>query len=141
VKVATEADDRAVGEGPDRPMTRAISVLLLVGVGVSAAILVVGLALLATTGQTGYHEPLRPTDLRVRTSPAPFPTTIGGVVRGATALTPFAVIELGILLLIATPVLRVATSAVLFLLEGDRRFALITLVVLLLLLLSLFGLG
>ena len=50
-------------------------------------------------------------------------------------------IELGILLLIATPVLRVATSAALFLLEGDRRFALIALVVLLLLLLSLFGLG
>jgi len=51
------------------------------------------------------------------------------------------VIELGLLLLVATPVPRGATAAAPFLLEGDRRFAVIALVALLLLLLSLFGLG
>jgi uncharacterized membrane protein len=51
------------------------------------------------------------------------------------------VIELGLSLLVATPVPRGATAAAPFLPEGDRRLALIALGVLLLLLLSLFGLG
>jgi uncharacterized membrane protein len=49
---------------------------------------------------------------------------------------------LGILLLIATPVVRVAISVVLFAVQRDRRYVLITAVVLALLLTSLMsGLG
>lgn len=42
----------------------------------------------------------------------------------------FAFIELGVLLLILTPILRVASSTVMFALERDWTYALITLVVL-----------
>jgi uncharacterized membrane protein len=42
----------------------------------------------------------------------------------------------GVLILIATPIMRVALSVVVFVLEGDRRFVAITSTVLLLLLLS-----
>jgi uncharacterized membrane protein len=50
-----------------------------------------------------------------------------------------AIIEIGLLLLIATPVLRVAFSLVAFSLEKDRLYAALTLIVLVILLLSLFG--
>lgn len=50
-----------------------------------------------------------------------------------------AIIEIGLLLLIATPVLRVAFSLVAFALEKDRLYVALTLVVLVILLLSLFG--
>jgi uncharacterized membrane protein len=57
-----------------------------------------------------------------------------------TALEGQAVVTLGLLLLIATPVLRVAISMFLFIYQRDWTYALITLAVLSLLLLS-FGLG
>lgn len=50
-------------------------------------------------------------------------------------------IELGLLLLIATPVARVALSVVLFLLEGDRLYVLLTLAVLAILVYSLWFSG
>jgi uncharacterized protein len=51
------------------------------------------------------------------------------------------VITLGLLLLIATPVVRVAVSVIAFVVECDRKFVVITLVVLLLLLFSIFYVG
>jgi uncharacterized membrane protein len=51
-----------------------------------------------------------------------------------------AIVMLGLLLLIATPVARVALSVVAFALEGDRLYVAVTIVVLTLLLLS-FALG
>ncbi len=68
-------------------------------------------------------------------------TRLGDVLRGVSALRPFAVIELGVLLLIATPIMRVAASVLLFFQEGDRVYTAITLAVLLILLWSLFGLS
>jgi uncharacterized membrane protein len=50
-----------------------------------------------------------------------------------------AIIEIGLLLLIATPVLRVAFSMVAFALEKDRLYVMLTLIVLVILLLSLLG--
>lgn len=65
------------------------------------------------------------------------PTDFGGVPAGLLALRPEAIAQLGLLVLIATPVLRVATSVVVFLLEGDGLYAAVTLVVLGILLASL----
>jgi uncharacterized protein len=56
-------------------------------------------------------------------------------------LRPQAVIALGLLLLIATPVIRVAVSIIAFLAEHDWRFVVITLLVLLILLFSIFYVG
>lgn len=61
------------------------------------------------------------------------------IVRDAIRLDGRAVIQLGILLLIATPVVRVAFSVVAFWLERDRIYVPVTLVVLGILLYSLFG--
>ena len=50
-----------------------------------------------------------------------------------------AIIEIGLLLLIATPVMRVVFSMIAFALEKDRLYVALTLIVLVILLLSLFG--
>lgn len=65
--------------------------------------------------------------------------TVSGVVKDAFALRSEAVIQLGLLLLILTPVARVALSVVSFTLQGDRMYVIITLIVLGVLLFSLFG--
>ena len=69
-------------------------------------------------------------------------TALSGVLpllRGAAHLDSRAIIQLGILLLIATPVVRVAFSVVAFWLQRDRIYVAFTLVVLGILLYSLFG--
>lgn len=126
---------------PDAPMTRAISLLLVIGVGLSALVLALGLALVMATGQTGYHTTADMTLILAREGTVAFPRDIGGVLQGAVELRPFAVIELGALLLIATPVLRVAASVLLFFLERDYLYTGITLVVLALLMFSMFWVG
>jgi len=122
-------------------MADLISILLLVGVAVSAVVLAFGLLLLIVTGRSGYHDAVTVQLLLAREGAVTFPRTLGGVLQGTLALKPFAVIELGALLLIATPVLRVAASVVLFAAEKDRLYTWITLVVLVLLLGSIFLIG
>jgi uncharacterized membrane protein len=61
------------------------------------------------------------------------------IVHGALGMSGQAIIQLGLLLLIATPVARVLFSAIAFAIEGDYMYVVITLVVLAILLYSLFG--
>ena len=65
--------------------------------------------------------------------------TVHGLVRYAFSGYALGVIQLGLLLLIATPIARVAFSAVAFALEGDKMYVVFTLIVLAVLLYSLFG--
>lgn len=103
-----------------------IGLSLRIGVLLSSGVILLGLALVFATGGTGYP-------------PGAYPVGVGAVLRGAASLRPFAVIELGLLLLIATPVFRVAASLVAFVLERDTPYVLITACVLLMLLLGLFA--
>jgi uncharacterized membrane protein len=65
--------------------------------------------------------------------------SVKGVVSGALALRSRWVIQFGLLLLIATPVARVALSLIAFAQQRDRTYVVITAIVLGLLLFSLFG--
>jgi uncharacterized membrane protein len=58
------------------------------------------------------------------------------VVRGIQHSQGRAIVTLGLLLLVATPVLRVAVSVIAFVYQRDRTFVVITSVVLLLLITS-----
>jgi uncharacterized protein len=100
------------------------------GVLLSAAVIVVGLIMMAL-----QPDKFAPQRLLL------FPQTFSQVWTGLLALRPQAVITLGLLLLIATPVVRVAVSIVAFAVEHDRRFVVITAVVLLILLFSIFYVG
>jgi len=65
--------------------------------------------------------------------------TVHGVVRYAFSGNAMGIMQLGLLLLIATPIARVISSAAVFAVEGDRMYLVFTLLVLAVLLYSLFG--
>lgn len=100
------------------------------GVLLSAAVILLGVILL----------PFRPGGFSAQRL-LTFPQNLGAVWSGLLTLQPQAVITLGLLLLIATPVMRVAVSTAVFLIEKDRKFVLITLLVLAILLFSMFVVG
>jgi uncharacterized membrane protein len=115
-----------------------LSHLLRGGVVVSLFVIVTGTAL------SFVHHPQyvsSPAELSRLTRPgAAFPHTLGEVAAGVRDLRGQAIATVGLLLLVATPVLRVAVSIFAFVYERDPAFVLITSVVLCLLLLS-FWLG
>lgn len=56
--------------------------------------------------------------------------SMDGVIHDALALDSAGIIQLGLLLLILTPIARVVFSAIGFVMEGDRMYLVITLIVL-----------
>ena len=116
-------------------MERLVSTILRVGILLGTALIVVGIVLLAHTGQTGYgaippHGLAALLKFTVPGSPGHFPTAPVQVVRDAWGGKPYAIIELGLLALIATPTLRVALSVGFFAAERDRLYMVVTLLVL-----------
>jgi uncharacterized membrane protein len=65
--------------------------------------------------------------------------SVHGIIPTALSGDPRGIIQLGLLLLIATPIARVMFSAVVFGIDGDRMYVGFTLLVLAVLLYSLFG--
>lgn len=117
----------------DEEVAIAVGRLLRAGVGTAAAVTALGGVLYLWRqggGQVEYHA--------FRGAP-PGIGTLDGILRGVAGLDPLAVIQFGLMLLIATPVARVALSLVGFLKERDRQYQAITLLVLGILLASLFG--
>jgi uncharacterized membrane protein len=115
----------------DRQVEISIAVLLRTGVFLAAAVVLIGgIFYLAHSGNMRSHYHVfhgEPSDLR---SP-------GGVVLEALTGRPDAIIELGLLLLILTPIARVMFSVVAFARERDLMYVSMTLVVLAVLLYSL----
>lgn len=111
-----------------------ISTLLRSGVLVSLAMVVVG----ALVGALRHRAVMASPDaLRPITTPgAAFPHTWRQVGTGLLHLQGQAIIATGLLLLIATPVMRVAVSVFAFRAEGDKLYTRITLAVLFFLILS-----
>jgi uncharacterized membrane protein len=107
-----------------------VSTVLAVGVATSATLIGGGfLMALAIGWQAGIIGP---------TPALAAATDFGGLPGRLAVLQPLAVAQLGLLVLLATPVARVAASVIGFALEGDRLYALITLAVLAVLLASIF---
>jgi uncharacterized membrane protein len=113
-----------------------ISTVLRGGVLTSLAVILAG------TLVTFLHHPeyvSSPQELaRLTEAGASFPHTLRDVVAGVAALRGQAIVVLGLLILIATPVLRVAVSILVFLEQRDRTYVAITVTVLTLLILSFF---
>jgi len=80
---------------------------------------------------------MQATDYRVLHSEPVELRTLSGVVRGALRFDGRDVVQLGVVLLLATPITRVALSALAFARQRDRRYVVVTSLVLVLLLTSL----
>lgn len=115
----------------DQRLELIISVLLRTGVTISALVVLLGgICFLSKHGseQPEYHA-FHGTEAAYR--------TVAGVIRAADPSDCRAVIQLGLLLLILTPIARVAFSLVGFGLEGDGTYVALTCVVLVILIYSL----
>ncbi len=128
-----EAKTAAPGGFDDQRIEIIIGTLLRTGVILAAAVVLAGGILYLvqnghnTTHYTTFHgEPARLKSL-------------SDIFHGAIALDPREIIQLGLLLLIATPVARVLFSVIGFAIERDYLYVIITLIVLGILLYSLLG--
>lgn len=114
----------------DKSTDEIIGNLLRTGVLLAAAVVLAGgvLYLLRFGGSPSNYRVFRgePTDLR----------HVGDIFHRAIALDPRGLIQFGLLLLIATPVARVAFSVLAFAYERDRTYVVVTLIVLALLIYS-----
>src|SRR3954453_2253016 len=139
-QVETQTDDDAVAaaftakDPKARKVEILISDLLRIGVLTSLMVVVIGTVISFVHHPDYLNDP--PALGRLTTPGAAFPHTVGDVVRGVRELRGQAIVMIGLLLLIATPVLRVGVSIFAFAYERDRRYVVITPIVFLLLLLS-----
>ncbi len=117
----------------DHRVESIIGNILRDGVLFSSLVILAGgiLFLSGHAGEVPHYRLFRgePTDLR----------TIPGILRDAFSLKSRGITQLGLLLLMATPIARVAFSIVAFALERDRMYVIITLIVLVILIYSLTG--
>ena len=116
-------------------MNGIIGRVLRYGTLASAVVVIIGIIRLATSGAYSDVSNL----LEYNSGAAPhgnYSVSLSGIIGGLATLNAFSLIELGVILLIATPVSRVLISVLLFEAEGDRQYVLITAVVLALLLFS-----
>lgn len=96
----------------DRKLDRYVSGVLRAGMALSISVLAIGLLMYALLPEAEASIPP------------------GQLLEGLMSGSPVAVIELGILLLILTPLSRVVAAAVIFAAERDLRFVLTSLAVL-----------
>ena len=126
---------RPRGRKDDERMERIIGNLLRTGVLLSAVVVLGGG--IAYLVRHGAGVP----DYRVFSGEPAELRNVSGIVTGAWSLRLPDVIQLGLLLLIATPVARVAFAAIAFALERDLTYVAVSLVVLALLAWGLLGSG
>lgn len=98
-----------------------LSNLLRVGVVASAVVILTGLIMFLITRQGGYPV-------------GTYPISLKEIIAGLFLLKPFAIIIIGLLLLILTPVFRVGVSIIVFLMEEDYLYSAITVIVFIILL-------
>ena len=116
----------------DEEVELRVGALLTAGVLVASVLVATGglVYLIKYGGTRPHHETFtgEPDDL----------TSIGGIVKAASQLRGRGLIQLGLLVLLATPVARVAFSLYSFIRQRDRTYVFMTAFVLVLLLGSLF---
>ncbi len=119
----------------DERLDNVVSVVLRTGVALAAALVLIGGVAFVASNRRAIQ------DHRTFHGASAQLTSISGVLDGVMTLDPQYVIQLGLLILIATPVVRVAACAAGFALERDWMYAVVSLIVLAFLLVSILGSG
>jgi uncharacterized membrane protein len=117
----------------DQRVENIVAGLLRAGVMLAATVVAVGGIIFLVR-----HGSAKPQYARFVGEPFEY-RTVSGIITGTALLRGRNLIQLGLLILIATPVARVAFSVIAFALERDRLYVVITLIVLAVLLFSLAG--
>ncbi|AUI72209.1 DUF1634 domain-containing protein [Companilactobacillus alimentarius] len=107
-----------------REVELVIGKILRIGVITSACVILIGIALYFMSG-SGY-------------APGDYPTRFEAIFSGIAEGKSYAVIMLGVFLLILTPVLRVVVSIYAFYKEHDNLYVIITTIVLVILMFAMF---
>lgn len=115
----------------DRCLESIIGRLLQIGVLVAATTVFAGGVLYLVQNHSSH------VDYRIFAPGSQSLSTVTGIVSSAAHLQSEGLIQIGLLLLIATPVARVAMAIVGFALERDRLYTVVSLIVLLILAFSL----
>ncbi len=115
----------------DRRLETIIGRLLQIGVLIAAATVFAGGVLYLIQNAFGH------VDYRSFAPGNPALNSLSGIIASAAHFQSLGLIQLGLLLLIATPVARVAMAVVGFALERDRLYTVVSLVVLVILAFSL----
>lgn len=140
VETPAVAPNIPVGQVPGaHPMEIWISYVLRIGVMAAGAVILVGLVFFLVRGagsttSTTAEELLRGGGKVILVSP-------GSIFTGVAALDPIAIIQVGVLLLILTPMMRVGMTVLLFGAQRDWTFVAITCVVFSVLVAGLIGVG
>jgi uncharacterized membrane protein len=122
----------AVRDARDERVEILIGRLLQLGVLTAAVVVLIGGAMvIAHYGRSGV-------DFAQFRGEEPFLKSVGAIFRAAIAGNSRAIVQLGLVLLIATPVARVALTLGAFLVQRDRLYVAITALVLAVLLYGLF---
>jgi uncharacterized membrane protein len=122
------------------PMELYISYVLRIGVMVAATIILIGtIFFLAGIGPAAGNP--KHLDDVLGNGGHSIPVNPSGILHGVATGNATAIIQLGVLALILTPMTRVAMTAALFFAQRDRIFVTITSVVFLVLVLGLIGVG
>ena len=108
----------------DHDVEQLIGRLLQIGVALAAIVTIIGGILLLI-----QHGSARPEFSEFHGQPD-YLTSLGGVARGVLEFRSESIVQLGIVLLIATPVARVAFTLVAFILQRDRVYVIVTMIVL-----------
>jgi uncharacterized membrane protein len=117
-RAETTAEKREAKERED--LNQAVHSMLIVGLVISTTLMLIGIV----------------EDVVLQRQMPTVPTDLGQVVGAVLSLRPSGFFALGLLVLIATPILRVVGSIVAFVYERDWRFAVITLLVLIIVMTS-----
>jgi uncharacterized membrane protein len=113
-----------------------IAYSLRAGVLISAALLFIGFMLLIIEGKAGYYSISQVTSTASLINSSYF--NANTFIKGTMSMNPIAIMFLGLVVLIATPVLRVVLGLAQFIREKDYIYSAITAVVLFNLLFAIF---
>ncbi|MFC6179830.1 DUF1634 domain-containing protein [Lactiplantibacillus daowaiensis] len=100
-----------------------IGQILRIGVVISAIVIAIGIIMMLIQGTGGYPNGVEPNSFKA-------------IFTGVAELKPYAVMMLGLFLLILTPTLRVAVSIYAFAVEKDHLYVWITTIVLIILIIA-----
>jgi uncharacterized membrane protein len=117
----------------DEEVEQLVGRLLQFGVLLATVVVLTGGAMLIATHGGNVA------DFRIFRGEASTLRSVGAAAHGAFTLDPRGVVQLGLVLLIATPVARVALTLGAFLIQRDRLYVVLTTIVLVLLLFGLFA--